>query len=252
LTLAKSAKSKAVDAIEAPKALEAHPEKPLLYSSASMVQRRRRILKEARLLIAESGYENFSVRKLCARSGVAQRTLYNSFHSKDRIITLAIQDAMAEIHENSQYRTDPDTLAGFLDRAIAAQRVSLMAPNYLKAVMTIYFGNKTPDDIWESMRSITIVRIRHWLTFTDRMGELQPWVNHAHFADAMVNLQYCSLNDWSLGRVPHDEHLARLAENMLLMIVGAVRGSTRKEAEKYLTTVQKTGKPPVFAGASGT
>ena len=65
--------------------LSAHPDKQLVYSSPSIHERRRRILREARRLLAESGLEKFSIRTLCKRADVAQRTLYNAFHNRDRI-----------------------------------------------------------------------------------------------------------------------------------------------------------------------
>src|ERR1700728_2265263 len=43
------------------------------YSSPLMNARRKRILAEARNLIAEKGYQSFNIRELASRAGVAQR-----------------------------------------------------------------------------------------------------------------------------------------------------------------------------------
>jgi AcrR family transcriptional regulator len=229
-----------------PPTLDAHPEKPLMYFSPLILERRQRLLKEARRLIAESGFENFSVRKLCERAGVAPRTLYNAFHDKDRVIALAIREAYDDFHRYMQYATDRNSLAGVLDRAISLNRQNMRVRNYTRAVVAIYFGPKTPRDVWESLRDISLTRTREWLGFMKRSGDLLPWVSEEHFADAMANIQFATVNDWCLGRLPDKEYLPRHTENMLLLIIGAVRGELRDEAERYLVALRTTGKTPVF------
>jgi AcrR family transcriptional regulator len=226
--------------------LDPHPDKPLTYFSPLILERRRRLLKEARHMIAEDGFENFSVRKLCVRAGVAQRTLYNAFHNKDRVIALAIREAFDDFHRYVKYKTDRNSLAGVLDRAISVNRRNLRVLNYTKAVVAIYFGPNTPRDVWESLRDMSLHRTREWVGSMKQNGELQPWVSEAHFADAMANIQYSTINDWCQGRMGDDEYLPRLAENMLLLIIGAARGAVQKEAERYLTDLRATGKVPVF------
>ena len=55
-------------------------------------ERRRRILDVARKLTAEQGYEAVSMRTIAAKSGVAEKTLYNIFVTKDRLIATAAQE----------------------------------------------------------------------------------------------------------------------------------------------------------------
>ncbi|MEQ8958040.1 MAG: helix-turn-helix domain-containing protein, partial [Coleofasciculus sp. C2-GNP5-27] len=113
--------------------LDAHPDKALTYFSPRILERRQRLLKETRKMIAESGYENFSVRKLCERASVAQKTLYNAFQNKDRLVVLAIREAYDDFHKYTNYTTDRNTVAGILDRAVALNRQNMRVPNYIKA-----------------------------------------------------------------------------------------------------------------------
>jgi AcrR family transcriptional regulator len=46
---------------------------------------RQRILAEALSIIAESGYEGLTMRRLGQRLGVAAKTIYNYFESKDEV-----------------------------------------------------------------------------------------------------------------------------------------------------------------------
>jgi AcrR family transcriptional regulator len=231
-------------------ALDPHPEKPLLYSSPLILERRRRLLREARHMIAEGGIEKFSVRKLCQQAEVAQRTLYNAFHNKDRVIALAIREAYDEFNQHVRYRTDTNTLSGVLDRTISINRRNFRVRNYTKAVVAIYFGPNTPKDVWETLRDMSVSSTHAWLTVMEARGELRPWVNATHFATTMANVQYSVINDWCLGRLSDDEYLPRLVESMLLLLIGAVQGNVRDEAERFLVDIRRTGDVPKFPNAA--
>ena len=226
--------------------LEGHPDRPLLYSSPLILERRTRLLREVRRMIAESGLEGFSVRKLCERAEVAQRTLYNAFHSKDRVIAIAIREAYDDVQYKLRHQTDPVSLEGVLDRTIAINRRNFPVRNYTKAITSIYFGPTTPRDVWETLREMSVGAFYPWLLMLAEKGELQPWTPPQHLATAMANLQYAVIQDWCMGRITDDEYLPRLTEAMLLLIIGSVRGGTRDAAEKYLSTLKETGKVPEF------
>ena len=236
--------------LDKPATLDAHPEKPLLYSSPLILDRRRRLLKEARQMIAESGLENFSVRELCLRAGVAQRTLYNAFSNKDRVIAIAIRQAYDDFNANVRHKTDPNTIEGVLDRTIAINRRNFRVRNYTKAVCAIYFGPTTPRDVWETLQQMSLNRIHEWLSVMRSKDQLQSWVRIDHFADTMANVQYATINDWCLGRLSDDEYLPHLTESMLLLIVGAVQGEARVSAEQFLADLKRTGQVPRFPSAS--
>ena len=105
-----------------PDMLAPHPERQLVYSSPLIQERRKRILHEARKMIAERGIERFSIRELCRRADVAQRTLYNAFHSKDRVIALAIREAYEDVNNALRNSTSAETLDGIIDRLVAVSR----------------------------------------------------------------------------------------------------------------------------------
>lgn len=228
---------------------DAHPDKPLLYSSPLIIERRRRLLRETRHMIAEEGLEGFSVRKLCTRAGVAQRTLYNAFHNKDRLIALAIREAYDEFHRYVRYKTDKNALAGVLDRLISVNRRNFRVRNYTRAVVSIYFSPTTPRDIWQTLQDMSLIRMREWLTFVRESGQMEPWVNIEHLSDLIANMQYAVINDWCNERIPDDEYLVRLVEGMLLLVIGSMRGALHEEARDFLQELQRTGTVPAFPNA---
>ncbi|MFC4296265.1 TetR/AcrR family transcriptional regulator [Novosphingobium tardum] len=219
--------------------LAPHPDKPLLYSSPQILARRKRLLKEARHMLAEGGLDGFSIRKLCMRADVAQRTLYNAFQNKDRLIAFAIREAFDEYSTFVRDRTDPDALSGYVGRTIAINRRNFRVRNYTRAVCAIYFAPSTPRDVWETLQDMSLRGSLSWLE--RRQDCISPWIDREHFTHSMANVQYSTINDWCLGRLSDAEYLPRLAENMLLMLVGAVQGPLALEASAMLDDLARTG-----------
>ncbi len=226
--------------------LALHPEKQLIYSSASIHERRRRILKEARKMIAEHGLEGFSIRALCRQADVAQRTLYNAFQNKDRIIALAIREAYEDVNRYMRYRTSADTLAGIVDRLIAVNRRNLKARNYTRAVTAIYFAPNISTDIWQALRGMVFLNLRLWLDRMEKDGELQDWVDIEALAGDVANIEYATINDWAQGRLDDEAYLIRLITAVLSLTAGATRGNTHDEAVAMLRAIRQSGKLPEF------
>ena len=190
-------------------------------------------------MIAEDGIDGFSIRKLCQRAGVAQRTLYNAFQNKDRLIALAIREAFDEFQAYVRTGTDPGSLSGLITRTVAINRRNFRVRNYTKAVCAIYFAPTTPRDVWQTLQDMSLRANGEWLQ--RRRDDIHPWIDLDHFAHSMANVQYATINDWCLGRLADDEYLPRLAENMLLLIIGAVHGDLASEAAEYLEAIKRTG-----------
>lgn len=200
-------------------------------------------------MIAAGGIENFSVRKLCQQADVAQGTVYNAFHNRERVIALAIREAFDEYISSVQFKTDPTTLAGVIDRTISINRRNLGARNYAGALCAIYFDKSTPEDVWATLQEMSLSGIKAWMEILADRREIQPWVDIDHFADAMAHLQYSTILDWCRGRLNDDEYLPRLAENMLLLIIGSTMGGTSDEARELLISIAGGGALPEFPKA---
>lgn len=226
--------------------LTAHPEKQLVYSSPSIHERRRRILREARRLLAESGLEKFSIRTLSKRADVAQRTLYNAFHNRDRIMALAIQEAYDDVNRYMRYRTSAETVEGIVDRLISVNTRNLRARNYTKAVAAIFFAPASSPDIWVAMRQMVDTNLRQWLDRLVRENLLEDWVNVDEFAHEIANIEYATINDWAQERIPDDQYVKRLITGVLTHAVGAIQGEDRDTALRMLQTIRQTGELPEF------
>ncbi|MCW1383548.1 TetR family transcriptional regulator [Novosphingobium sp. KCTC 2891] len=69
------------------------------------LERRRRILAAAQSLVAREGYDAVTMRAIAGASGTAEKTLYNIFGTKDRLVALA-----ANARSEMVFETASDTV----------------------------------------------------------------------------------------------------------------------------------------------
>lgn len=224
---------------------------PLVYASHAIQARRRRILRETRKLIGERGIEGFTVRELCARAEIAQRTLYNAFGSKDRLIAIAIREAYEEFNRTARYRSGADTLTGMLERLVTVNRRNFRARNYTRAVAALYFAPTTHHDIWQALQEMTFLNLRVWLSALRASGDLAPEVDIDTTAALIANVEYATINDWAQGRITNSDYIPRLVENVLVVVIGNTIGPPREEAVAIRARLRKDPSATVNQLADG-
>jgi AcrR family transcriptional regulator len=215
--------------------------KTLVYKSDTMFERRRRILSEARKLIAARGYEGFSVRELCARAGIAQKTLYNAFGNKDNVIALAIRQYMSDFNERTRFRFDAHTLEGWLERTINIHSRNVQVRRYTTAIMAVYNSPGAERPVREAIRDISIVNARPFVEALEASGELAPGVSAERFAHLWVTGTFAILYDWCLGDLPDDQLVDRISEAFLVLVYGCTVGDRQKAAQRWLDDLRAAG-----------
>ena len=221
-------------------------EKPLTYSSPAILERRRRILEETRTLIAEQGIGNFSMNDLCRRAGVAKRTLYNAFQTRERLIAVAIQEYFQDYLSRIHYESEEGTLQRSLERIIAVGRRNRKLRNYIRAIMAVYFSPDVIPDIWEAMNSIAVASNLEWIRNLQKRRQLQPWVDPQALANDIVRYEYATIYDWARGLFDDDVLIPRLLTSYLTFMLGATRGAARAEIEEKL---REQGDVPIAPAA---
>jgi AcrR family transcriptional regulator len=204
-------------------------EKPLTYSSPAILERRRRILEETRILIEEQGIGNFSMNELCARAGVAKRTLYNAFQTRERLIAAAIQEYFLEYLSRISYKSEPGTLQRNIERIVAVGRRNRKIRNYIRAIMAVYFSSDVNVDIWHAMNSVAVESNLEWIRNLARRRQLQPWIDPDDLANDIVRYEYATIHDWARGLLPDEVLVPRLVNSYLSFMAGATRGAARDE-----------------------
>ncbi|WP_336962722.1 TetR/AcrR family transcriptional regulator [Sphingobium aquiterrae] len=216
-------------------------ERPQTYSSPAILERRRRILEETRQVIAEQGIAALSMNDIGRRAGVAKRTLYNAFQTRERMIATAIQEYFDEYVSRISFANPPGTMMHNLERMISVIQRNRKIPNYIRAIMALYFSSEVDSDIWQAMHSLATRHNKAWIDTLASTNQLQPWVRVDTLVDDLVRFEYATINDWAQQRIADDAIIIRLISSYLTFLLGAIRGAARKEVEALLKDVAERG-----------
>lgn len=232
--------------LDKPLAIEEISERQSVYSSDAMAERRSRILSETRRMVSEDGLDNFSIRNLCKRASVAPKTIYNVFHSRDRLIAIAIREAYEGVNRHIRYRTSPDTIEGIVDRLISVNSRNFKAKNYTRAVTSLYFSGSVDLDVWSALRSMVFLNLDHWLTKVEQDGNLAAWIDKATAAGLFANLEYSVINDWAFDRIPDEDYIKTLIIGVLSIANGVTTGASNESVRRMLASIEESGEMPDF------
>jgi AcrR family transcriptional regulator len=220
---------------------------PQTYSSPAIRARRRRILEESRRMIAEDGLLNFNMNELCKRAGVAKRTLYNAFQTREQLIAIAISEYFQEYVDRIPYSAPVGTLQNNLERLVSVTQRNVHIRNYIRAIMSIFFSADADSNIWRTMQGMATRPTLEWLANLAARRQLQPWIEPQNLADDLVRLEYGIVNDWSLGRLSDDDLTPHLLLSFLTYMAGATRGAANTEIREAIRHIQEHGVPMVSA-----
>jgi AcrR family transcriptional regulator len=213
----------------------------LKYKSDAILERRKRILRETRNLIAETGYHAFNIRDLCARAGIAQKTLYNAFGSKENVVAAAIHQYIAEFSVNTSLRVSIAPVDGFLEGSVKIHSANMQVRSYTHAIVSV-FNSLGPDNyIRRSIREYSRLYNRPFIEEVKRLNCFSPGVSAERFDHMIVTAAFGVTADWCQGEIPDEEFLDRACETMLLVIVGSTRGKINLQAKRWLEDLREGG-----------
>jgi TetR/AcrR family transcriptional regulator, cholesterol catabolism regulator len=208
--------------------------RPAGYSSPSIRARRHRILKEARKMIADEGIANLSMDEISRRAGVAKRTLYNAFQSKERLIAAAIHEYFEDYASRITYSTDEATLERAIERLIVVAKRNLAIRNYTRALMNIYHSHGVDPDIRQTIHDIAAEVHEPLIRKLQRKRQLQPWIDAEELITNIIRFRYAIAHSWGEEQINDQEFLLCLVRGFLTMLAGATRGATRTQIEDKL------------------
>ena len=211
----------------------------LVYKSDNIFERRRRVLHEARRLISERSLAEFSIEELCRRAGIARRTFYNAFGSRENVIALAIRQFAIDLSALATFHLDPLTLEGRLERYIKAHSRNSRLRVYISAIMAVYNSPKSDRVVREAIRGLTNEGLRpfadHLLVEKALAGAVTP----ESLVYQLTMVTYAVLTDWCLGDLGDDEVVDRVCEAFLVVVAGATVGQFNKLAKQWLEDVRE-------------
>jgi len=207
--------------------------------SPRVLERRDRIIRKVRELVAERGIEPLTMRDLAQECGVAVATLYNQFGSREGVIGAALEEVFRDRFEPLSERTKNLSPAEQLDVriTIAARAILGDLREYTRSVMFFYFQHSPPHPaLRAAIHDFVVADFRRILESIDRHGDLEPWVNVPSFADDIVTQQYGLVMKWAQGYIRDLDLRSRCMCGLGATFIGITRGRTRAAFQKLVAS----------------
>lgn len=225
-----------------PQELELLALQKMINNSEAMFDRRRRILREARRIISESGLELLNMRELSSRADVSTKTIYNAFGSKEMVIALAIYTYFEQFVTHTNFDDDAHTFSGALARQTTSTLRDIDIPNYMKAVIALYFSPTIHPTIHAVLIDLATRSWLGWLKVTEDRRELHPGVVVRELLADLSNVQYGRIHEWTAGGVDDDVFMRRSLSSILMLLMGATCGTAHEEIKQAFVSMQTDAK----------
>lgn len=209
------------------------------YSSPMIVARRHRILSETRKIISEDGIASFGMEEVANRAGVAKRTIYNAFQSKERLIAAAIQQYFEEYASRLMFESSDATVDRMIERLAVVGRRNLKIRNYTRALMNIYYTHDVDPEIHQAIYEIAANSLLPWIVALKKKRQLQLWIDPDELVNSLVAYRYSIAFSWSEGQMSDEAFIRALIRGVLTFMAGATRGVANKEIIARLATLEE-------------
>lgn len=205
--------------------------------SPRILDRRARIIRKTRQLVAARGIEAVTIRDLAADCGVAVATLYNQFGSREGVIGAALEADFRGRFEPLALRTRNLSPALKLQERITLATSAMFTElrEYTKSVMFFYFHHTSTPELRAAIHDYAASDFTHIIEEIRRQGDLQPWVDPVSFADDIITQNYALVMKWAQGYIKDRDLNARMISAIGASFVGITRGKTRAEFERLVS-----------------
>ena len=171
------------------------------YSSPRQQERQARILAVVREQISSVGYEAINIRELAAACGVALKTLYNLYGSKDELVLAALAGLLDDIQHQAIVLAAEPGIPRYLayTNAIAGQIVG--TPQYAEAMARLLFQAGSEHRLVEVLLGGAVRQAEECLFHAQQEGELIPGLDVKASARVLAGHQWGIVLLWSKGLV---------------------------------------------------
>ena len=201
------------------------------------IRRREDILAAARELITERGYDGVTMRDLAKASGVAPKTLYHQFESKEKLLRAAVEERFRYAYQ----QIDEAEIARGIDRLFfiieTVGRTTEENMAYAKALGPILSSRRS-----KSSEVFTLIRMntyRRAIEQIDSESEFVEWVD----VDLLSAIVYRQVNpilmsSWYL-KTPSDVTTMVVKLDLCLILASVTTGYTHKKVVSTAKKLQK-------------
>ncbi|HEV7557874.1 MAG TPA: TetR/AcrR family transcriptional regulator [Kofleriaceae bacterium] len=200
-------------------------------------ERRQKIQRAARRLVAERGYDGLTMRDLAEAARVSVPTLYNLFGSKDAILIAELQNIAGELA-----RTLPMTGDSFMQRGMVAFEAGMRSveesPEFFRAVTRMFMTSPDSSDMRRRSEDAFIAIMAANLVAAKQAGQLADWAEPAVVARHMFGQYMATFLSWSIGELDLPTFRVAAESGICHILIGAARGPFAAEIEARLRFIQ--------------
>ncbi len=205
-------------------------------------ERRARIGKVARQLVAERGYAGLTMRELAQRARVAVPTLYNLFGSKDAILVAELEAQALEIAAHL-----PDGGDSYFARGMAAFETGMQlvekAPDLYRAVMQMFMTSPESAGMRRRLEEGYIAIMASNLRAAKAAGQLADWAEPDTVARHMFALYMAEFLAWGVGELDQAGFRANALSGVCHILIGPARGQFAIDVEAKLRSLASQSPP---------
>jgi len=200
--------------------------------------RRAAILKTARQMIAEKGYEAITVRDLAAACRVSVPTLYNQFGGKDQVLAAAIEDHFVGDPNQAQIQLNLDGLdrINAIFDFITAQ--FLEAPAFHRRLLEAFGSLESTTRVQERITESLATEIAGELATMKMRDELCSWADVKLLASQITTAFTSSTIVWGSGAIDDDQLVSAVRYATGLVLLGVAINKAQAQLEQRLMEAQ--------------
>lgn len=219
-------------------------------SDEKLLERRRKMLRSARHLLADVGYDNITMTGLAEAAGVTTPTLYKTFGTHEAMVFEAVADNFTDIMRDVREADSGrglDRILGFL--AVLAEH-SMGARDYVRALFDAMNGPMPAPvrDIGRNVQLLVMGELHPALEEMREDGQLEGWVDVTPLAARLTTALRGAMMDWTAGVIVAERLPAAVSLSVALTLGGVTLGEARERCRRIIRENQETLAASPLAG----
>ena len=205
-----------------------------VYGSIGLIERGERILDVTRELLSEHGYHGVTMRDVAARAGVARKTLYDRFNSKDKLVLAALRDVLEGVEARAHAGAGEGGIDAILAHGVAVSRQIVRAPRYAAAMGHALFQADPKDTLIDALVGSAARRHEHALTQAQQNDEVLQGIDLARMGLHLSAQSWGVLLLWMKGLLPVRQVEREIKRAHLMTLMALTQGRRHELLKKLL------------------
>ncbi len=205
-----------------------------IYSSPRQQERQQRILTVVREQITAVGYDGINVRDVAAASGVALKTLYNLYGSKDELLLAAVAELLNDVRQLEYVAGAEPGIPRLLGHTEAIATQIVETPAYADTMARTLFQAGRNHRLIDVLLGSSVRLVSENLQYAMSKGDLIETLDLKESAQVLAGHQWSIVLLWSKGLIALDSIPGAMLRSSLMSLIPLCRGARRAQLEQQL------------------